>query len=349
MGLFGKRVQYMNCFLCGKKIGLFRSLTDQQYCCSAHRKEARLASANAVREEEDVESWAVSRSRKKSGVAQKNASPASQAGIVLAVVGIGAVMIAVLSLGGPVRSGGVAYPSVSLETGKKPSMIQRAGGAIGDWMGSIAPVTLQQDFKGGLLSSVASAGKEWSNLSLRASADKIDDPRDWIGKTKIPASIRLWNKSTAMENYRMEFQGELQKSLSWVVRASDAKNYYGTRLSIIKPGPLMNAGVVRFEVINGREVERVGSQLPIRLERGQRYRIAVMAQGNQINTYLNGQFIGRGIADARLSRGGVGFFDDPDDPQKIDWVSVSERDSFLGRLLAHFALFTFPGEPLVVE
>jgi hypothetical protein len=37
---------------------------------------------------------------------------------------------------------------------------------------------------------------------------------------------------------------------------------------------------------------------------------------------------------------------DPDDPQKVSWVSLSERDSFLGRMLAHFSLLVMPGEPL---
>jgi hypothetical protein len=47
----------MLCFLCGKKIGLLRKVVDQQYCCSAHRKEAKLASAKAFREEDDLEHW----------------------------------------------------------------------------------------------------------------------------------------------------------------------------------------------------------------------------------------------------------------------------------------------------
>ena len=55
----------MLCFLCGKKIGLFRSLVDQQYCCAAHRQESRLASAQAVRDEEELDLWAVSKSKKK--------------------------------------------------------------------------------------------------------------------------------------------------------------------------------------------------------------------------------------------------------------------------------------------
>ena len=65
----------MLCFLCGKKIGLLRRLADQQYCCAAHRKEAKLASAQAYREEDDVEHWSVMRSKdKKKGSARPTAT-----------------------------------------------------------------------------------------------------------------------------------------------------------------------------------------------------------------------------------------------------------------------------------
>jgi len=30
----------------------------------------------------------------------------------------------------------------------------------------------------------------------------------------------------------------------------------------------------------------------------------------------------------------------------VDWVSISERDSFLGRMLAHFSLIVVPGAGL---
>ena len=62
----------MQCFLCGKKIGLLRSLTDQQYCSPDHRREARLASSRALRDEEDLESWAVARARRKNNKNAKN-------------------------------------------------------------------------------------------------------------------------------------------------------------------------------------------------------------------------------------------------------------------------------------
>src|SRR5579871_3931917 len=72
---------HMLCFLCGKKIGFVRSLVDQQYCSSEHRKEARLASSQALREEEDVELWAVSRNKAK---VQRGAPSAGQTASIFA-------------------------------------------------------------------------------------------------------------------------------------------------------------------------------------------------------------------------------------------------------------------------
>lgn len=332
----------MNCFLCGKKIGILRSLSDQQYCCAAHRHEARLASAKALREEEDQETWAVARSRKKPAAGAAAASAAGQAGLVLAFIGVGGVMVGVLAMGGA-QGGGAAFPAVSVETGKKPGMFERAGGALSGLVRGVAPVTLRHNFSGGRL---AGSMADWTNVSLRAGATQIDDPRDWIGKSKTTASLRLWKKSTLLQNYQMEFQAQLEKnSLSWAVRASsDGANYYATKLAITKVTPTMNASLIRYAVVNGREVDHTQVPLPITLERGADYRVRVTVQDDRFLTFLNGKVIGS-MTDQRLVRGGVGFFDDTGDPQKVAWVSISERDSFLGRMLSHFAMLLIPGEP----
>jgi len=52
--------------------------------------------------------------------------------------------------------------------------------------------------------------------------------------------------------------------------------------------------------------------------------------------------------DSRLSRGGVGFFSEDGEASLLKWVSVSERDSLLGRLVSHFSLITFPTAPGVL-
>jgi hypothetical protein len=320
----------MLCFLCGKKIGLMRSLVDQQYCSTAHRQESRLASAQAVRDEEELDLWAVSKSRKKpvrAGTsAGKNAS-------IFAFLTVAALLVAGLLM--PGSGPGTVFPPVSLDPGVKPSLFQRMGEDVGDMVRSHAPVTLHQDFHSGWT--------DWTSASLHKMVDDprrgVDDPR--YASVSAPI-LRIWKRSTTLQNYQMEFGGQLEKkSLSWAFRAADEKNYYATKIVITKPGPLPNAGLVRYLVMNGRELDRVQMPLPLTLERGGNYRVRMSVQDDRFITYLNGQVISS-WSDKRLHRGGVGFFEDADDPQHVAWISLSERDSVLGRMLAHFSLIVFP-------
>jgi len=326
----------MLCFLCGKKIGLLRSLADQQYCCAEHRKEARLASAQALRDEEEAELWTVSKSKKKA--APRQTSSAGQAASVFAFLVVGGLLVAALMLPGG-SGGGSAFPPVSLDPAVKRGLFQRIGDSISDVVRSKAPITLHQDFQNG-----------WNGWTA-AIPHTIDDPRrssvdDPRSMTASAPVLRIWSRSTALQNYQMEFSSTIEKkSLSWAFRATDAKNYYATKILITKPGPLPNAGLVRYLVLNGHEWDRVQLPLPLTLQRGGNYRVRVSVQDDHFITYLNGQVISS-WSDKRLLRGGIGFFDDVEDPQKVAWVNLSERDSFMGRMLAHFSLFVMPGELL---
>ncbi len=327
----------MLCFLCGKKIGFFRSMFDQQYCSSDHRKEARLASAQALRDEEDQEPWSVAKNKKRNP--GKSVSTPGQTASIFAFLTVGALLVAALMLPGP--SGGAYPPVPSLDQAVKRGPLDRVGDAISSVVRSTAPITLHDDFNKGL--------KDWTTVAMR-NIPKVDDPKglSLASAPNIvrPGNLRIWNRSVALQNYQMEFMGELEKkSLSWAFRASDAKNYYATKIVITKPGPLPNAGLVRYVMMNGREWDRVQLPIPVTLERGENYKVRVSVQDDRFITYLNGQVISS-WSDKRLHRGGVGFFSDEDDPQKVDWVSLSERDSFLGRMLAHFSLIVMPGAGL---
>lgn len=322
----------MLCFLCGKKIGLLRSLADQQYCSAAHRKEAKLASAQAYREEDDVEHWSVMRSKDKRGSARPTATTGQTASI-FAFLTVGSLLIAALLLPGP--GPGAAFPQVSLDPSIKRSLPTRAWDAVGEVVRSQAPVTLHHEFRSGF--------SDWVTVSSRAftsSDDRLSASRPGLSH---PVSLRLWERASSLQNYQMEFQGQMEgRSLSWAFRAADGNNYYATKLVIAKPGADQNAGLVRYAVIDGRESAAVRLPLPLSLERGVDYRVRMTVQDDHFITYLNGQVISS-WTDAVLKRGGVGFFEDQNDPQKVAWISVSERDSFMGRMLAHFSLFVVPG------
>jgi hypothetical protein len=323
----------MLCFLCGKKIGLLRALVDQQYCSSDHRKEAKLATSQALRDEEEIELWTVSKSKRR---APRTAYTAGQTASLFAFMIVAGLLVAALLMPGP--GPGSAFPPVSLDPAVKHSLFQKVGDSISEVIRSRAPVTLHEDF-----GSTVTNWTGWTSAALPhvddPRRDRVDDPR-WA--SAAAPMLRIWNRSTALQNYQMEFSGAIEKkSLSWAFRASDAKNYYATKILITKPGPLPNAGLVRYAIVNGHELDRVQLPLPLTLERGSHYRVRVSVQDDHFITFLNGQVISS-WSDKRLLRGGVGFFEDAEDPQKVAWVNLSERDSFLGRMLAHFSLIISP-------
>jgi hypothetical protein len=321
------------CYLCGKEISWLRSMVDRQYCSAEHRKEARLASANAVREEENEhELWSVENTRKK---ARGNSS--SQTASVFAFLTLGVLLLAMLMLPGNAGPRGSAFPSGSIDPGTREGLFERAASSVGELVRESAPVTLHQDFRSGL--------GEWTIASLKT-ATHVDDPHDWKIPTAptliAPGSLRIWDRSTKLQNYQMEFQGQIEKhSLSWAFRASNAANYYAAKIVIAKPGSEPNAGLIHYAMLDGHEFDRVQLPLPLTLERGENYRVRVAVQDQRFVTYLNGQVIST-WTDPRLKRGGVGFFSDNDDEQRVSWVNLSERDSFMGRMLAHFSLFVIP-------
>src|SRR5579863_8773396 len=118
----------MLCFLCGKEIGWLRTMVDRQYCSAEHRKEARLASANALREEEeDQEIWSVAKTRQKHP-GRGNSQTAS----VFAFLTLGALLVAMLMLPGNSGSRGSAFPSGPADPGTRQGLIERAAGSIGE-------------------------------------------------------------------------------------------------------------------------------------------------------------------------------------------------------------------------
>src|SRR5262249_38276608 len=137
---------------------------------------------------------------------------------------------------------------------------------------------------------------DWASVNLKGG--NIDDPRDWIGGKPAlnHASLRLWRRSTSLQNYQMEFLGQMEKkSLSWAFRASGGDNYYATKLLITRPGPVPNAALLRYAVVNGHEFDRDIKPLPLTLERGVDYRIRMTVQDDRFITYLNGRVIGSWI------------------------------------------------------
>ena len=157
----------MLCFLCGKKIGLWRRLVDQQYCCATHRTEAKLASAQAYREEDELEHWSVLRSKDKRKASARPAATTGQTASIFAFLTVGGLLVAALLLPGP--GPGAAFPQVSLDPTIKRSLPARAWDAVGEVVRSQAPVTLHHEF--------GSGSADWVTVSSRALISTGD--REW--------------------------------------------------------------------------------------------------------------------------------------------------------------------------
>jgi hypothetical protein len=319
----------MGCLYCRKNISPMRKLKDPHFCCDEHRKKSSSKSARALREAEDLygfeetqlPTWRAVTARKPEDKSERRAGLGATIFVGLTV----AVLILALS---QLPKNSPAAKAIS----PLPDNPRSAGGGIGQTISNL----IQSQTSGTLHEDFHSGFSNWDGLKSVGS--------DWTvqaGEVR-PASLQLWKPSTSLSNYELEFMGQInRKSMDWAFRAADLHNYYATKLVITHPGPLPNAGLIRFIVLDGRERERVELPLPLTLDPGVDYRVRVSVRGDRFLTSVNGQLISSWM-DSRISRGGVGFFSEDGESSALKWVSVSERDSFLARIASHFSLITVP-------
>lgn len=316
------------CLYCRKKIGPFRRIWDAQFCSSDHRRKLTSGSARALRDAEDLygaeeiltPTWSSITQLKRDEKEERKGSLGPTLGVALAVV---LLMFAVAQM-----PQSAPPPKAVSSAPKNKASNDSSGGifhALGNLVQSTTSNNLRDDFHAGL--------GNWEGRFSDWTAER--------GEVR-PGSLRIYKPSASLSNYQMDFMGQIErKSMDWAFRAADTKNYYATKLVITHPGPLPNAGLVRFIVLDGRERERVELPLPLTLDRGVDYHVQVTVQGKRFLTSVNGQLVSS-WTDDRISRGGVGFFADNGESAVVKWVAVSERDSFLSKIASHFSLITFP-------
>jgi len=187
-----------------------------------------------------------------------------------------------------------------------------------------AAVSLTDDFRLGL--------SEWEGQGDWANEWSYDT----AGFVRI-GSLALLTPSMSLTDYRMEFLGQIERrSMAWVVRAADYRNYHVVKIVITKPGPLPAASVFRYAVINGKEqkVTEVPLRLPLRGDT--LYRVNTEVRGDFFTLAVQGQLIDT-WTEPRLRRGGVGFFSMNPDRARLRWVGVWHQYDTLGRLCAYLA------------
>ncbi len=132
--------------------------------------------------------------------------------------------------------------------------------------------------------------------------------------------ITLYRPSAHMEDYRMQFVGQIEsKALGWVFRAADTKNYYGMKLEQDKPGSML---ITHFAVVDGRESSY--SQRPVAVDSrpGTAYRVTLDVSGPRFTASVGGEPVDF-WTDNRLKAGAVGFMNERDERAVTSSVQFS--------------------------
>lgn len=152
-----------------------------------------------------------------------------------------------------------------------------------------------------------------------------------------PGSLALFRPSLGFEDYRLEFLAQIEsKSVGWVFRAQDEKNYYAMKVTVLEPGPRPIVGVVRYPVIEGKRHKAVQAPIPVMFHNNMPYRVQLEVRGNRFTTMLEGQVVDR-WTDDRIRAGGVGFFSDAGEVARLYWMKISQNTDLVGRICALIA------------
>ncbi|MGA3201603.1 MAG: hypothetical protein ABSF12_03800 [Bryobacteraceae bacterium] len=120
--------------------------------------------------------------------------------------------------------------------------------------------------------------------------------------------ISILGSSQTLTDYRIEMQGQIEtKAIGWVFRAADPRNFYVTKLEIVKPGLEPTVALVRFAVVNGEEQAHAQIPLPMKVRRDTMYKIRFDAVGDRFTTYVQDEKVDE-WTDDQVKTGGVGLY-----------------------------------------
>jgi len=192
------------------------------------------------------------------------------------------------------------------------------GMSVGKWVSQRATRTYGDDFRAGM--------DQWKSVQPK-SAQSWSYSRDGF---MHPGQLALYRPSVPLSDYRFEFLAQVEsKSVDWVVRATDADNYYAMKFTVLQPGPRPTVAMVRYPVIGGRRGARVQTPLRMMIHADTPYRVTVDVKGNRFRTFVEGQEADNWTDDT-LKTGGVGFFRETGERARVYWVKVESHGDMLG-------------------
>ena len=132
--------------------------------------------------------------------------------------------------------------------------------------------------------------------------------------------LSLYRPAIGMSDYRMEFSGRIErKSLGWVFRTVDSRNYYVGKLQAVKAGGPLT--LVRFAVIRGVEGPHTEMPLP-RISATNPLKVRLDAQRSQFTLYVQNE-IAMSWHDDQLKTGMIGFLNERGERGQVEAVQIS--------------------------
>jgi hypothetical protein len=133
---------------------------------------------------------------------------------------------------------------------------------------------------------------------------------DWGADPGVRRSrqISVLRSSQTLTDYRIEMQAQIEtKAIGWVFRAADPKNFYVTKLEIVKPGLEPTIALVHFAIIDGEEQAHTQLPLPMKVRRDTMFKIRFDAVGDHFTTYVQDEKVDD-WTDDHVKTGGVGLY-----------------------------------------
>jgi hypothetical protein len=132
--------------------------------------------------------------------------------------------------------------------------------------------------------------------------------------------LSLYRPSLAISDYRLVFSGRIErKSLGWVFRTADPKNYYVGKLQASKPGGRLT--LIRYGVVRGVEDPHIEIALP-QVSGAGALKVRLDAKRSRFTVYVQDQVVAD-WEDPRLKTGGVGFLSEREERGHVESVQIS--------------------------
>jgi hypothetical protein len=185
-------------------------------------------------------------------------------------------------------------------------------------------IYLEEDFSAGL--------GLWEGDSNWARSWRYDK-----GGVIHPGRMAIYQPSLPMGDYQLNLTAAVERrSISWMVRASNLRNYIAARLHIAGSGANQRLSFERWTVKEGRVTRRQILPLATTLGTATTVRIQMDVAGSTFTTMLNDQVIDV-FTDSSHPSGGVGLFSSDGDQPRIYRLVLQHQHDFFGKLCSFFA------------